>query len=253
MTIGELARRLRVSPRALRHYEALGLLRPSHVDRHTGYRYYGPAELARGLRVEQLKAAGLPLASIVRILDDDVPIAEALAAHRSQLVRAITEQQRHLAVVEAMLDTSGDALGAGARRGRVGPRPRHRGSVRAGRARPAPSAGCSSGSGVMPFAASTCGRSTYSAVFPLDPAPEIATRVAAHIERPCDGSVVLDGVTAMAVDIVGAHALLPVAQDAAVAEARSRGLEPCGWVWEQYLEIGPLPRTRLLVPVAAGH
>jgi DNA-binding transcriptional MerR regulator len=58
MTIGELARRLRVSPRALRHYETLGLLRPSHVDRHTGYRYYGPAELARGLRVEQLKAAG---------------------------------------------------------------------------------------------------------------------------------------------------------------------------------------------------
>ena len=90
-------------------------------------------------------------------------------------------------------------------------------------------------------------------MFPLDPTPEIPTRVAAHIESPCNGSVVLDGVTAMAVDVVGAHALLPVAQDAAVAEARSRGLRPCGWVWEQYLEIGPLPRTRLLVPVAAPH
>ena len=92
---------------------------------------------------------------------------------------------------------------------------------------------------MTPFAASTCRPTTYSAVFPLDPAPEIATRVAAHIESPCNGSVVLDGVTAMAVDVVGAHALLPVAQDAAVAEARSRGLRPCGWVWEQYLEIGP--------------
>ena len=110
MTIGDLARRLRVSPRALRHYEALGLLRPSHVDARTGYRYYGSAELARGLQVEQLKAAGLPLASIVRILDDDVPMVEALEAHRSQLLGAITEQRRHLAVVEAMLGTSGDAL-----------------------------------------------------------------------------------------------------------------------------------------------
>ena len=94
---------------------------------------------------------------------------------------------------------------------------------------------------------------TYSAVFPLDPAPEMATRVAAHIDGPCDGSVVLDGVTAVAVEVVGAHALLPVAQDAAVAEARSLGLRPCGWVWEQYLEIGRLPRTRLLVPVEAAH
>ncbi len=252
MTIGELARRLRVSPRALRHYEAVGLLRPSHVDGRTGYRYYGSAELARGLRVEQLKAAGLPLASIVRILDDDVPIVEALAAHRSQLVSAITEQQRHLAVVEAMIATSGDALApelvevasvhalvteatcapdelAGTVR-RLLQRLR-RDAVRRLEIRPA----------------------TYSAVFPLDSAPEMATRVAAHIERPCKGSVVLDGVTAMAVDVVGAHALLPVAQDAAVAEARSRGLRPCGWVWEQYLEIGRLPRTRLLVPVAAGR
>jgi hypothetical protein len=64
---------------------------------------------------------------------------------------------------------------------------------------------------------------------------------------------VIDAVSAVAVDVVGAHALLPIAQDSALAEARSRGLMPCGWVWEQYLDIGRLPRTRLLVPVAASH
>jgi DNA-binding transcriptional MerR regulator len=248
MTIGALARRLRVSPRALRHYESLGVLRPSHVDGRTGYRYYGPAELARGLRIEQLKAAGLPLASIVRILDDDVPVIEALEAHRSSLLGAIVEQRRHLAVVEAMLAASGEA---------VTPELVDVDAVHALVAEAACSPDEMSGTvrrlvqrlrrdavqrlGLAPTA--------YSAVFPLDPSAEMATRVAAHIDSPCNGSVVLDGVSAMAVDVVGAHALLPIAQDVAVAAARSRGLRPRGWVWEQYFEIGRLPRTRLLVPV----
>ena len=42
MTIGELARRLRVTPRTLRHYEELGLLRPQAVDDRTGYRTLRP-------------------------------------------------------------------------------------------------------------------------------------------------------------------------------------------------------------------
>ena len=110
LTIGALARRLRVSPRALRHYESLGLLLPSHVDRRTGYRYYGDAELARGLQIEQLKAAGLPLAEIVRILDADISMAEALQAHRSHVLDALAEHQNQLAIVEAMLETTGQAL-----------------------------------------------------------------------------------------------------------------------------------------------
>ena len=249
LTIGALARRLRVSPRALRHYESLGLLRPSHVDRRTGYRYYGDAELARGLQVEQLKAAGLPLAEIARILDAEVSMAEALRAHRSHVLDAFAEHRNQLAILDAMLEATGQALTPEL----VEVEPVHalvadatcapddltgtvrrlvqrlrRDAMRAVDVRP----------------------STYSALFPLDPVPGMATRVAAHLDGPCSGSVVIDAVTAVAVDVVGAHALLPIAQDAAVAETRSRGLRPCGWVWEQYLDIGRLPHTRLLVPVA---
>ncbi len=249
MTIGVMARRLRVSPRALRHYESVGLLRPLRVDARTGYRYYGDAELARGLRIEQLKAAGLPLGSIVRILDDDVPMVEALEAHRSHLLGAITEHRSHLAVVEAMLGTIDDALAPAVI------------EVEAVHAVVADAVCVTeelSGTirrllqrlrrevvrrlGVTP--------TTYSAQFPLDPAREIATRVVAHLDSPRGGSIVIDAVRAVAVDVVGPHALLPIAQDAAIAEARSRGLEPSGSVWEQYLDIGRLPHTRLLVPVA---
>lgn len=249
LTIGALARRLRVSPRALRHYESLGLLRPAHVDRSTGYRYYGDAELARGLKIEQLKAAGLPLAEIGRILDADVSMTEALKAHRSHLMGAIAEHRTQLAVVEAMLGATDEALTPEL----VEVEPVHALVV---------DAECAPDdlTGTVRRLVQRLRRdvvrqfdvrpSTYSARFPLTPLPEMATRVAAHLDAPCTGSVVIDAVTAVAIDVVGPHALLPLAQDAAVADSRSRGLTPCGWVWEQYLDIGPLPRTRLLLPVA---
>ena len=41
LRIGEFARRGRVSVKALRHYEAIGLLKPAHVDAATGYRSGG--------------------------------------------------------------------------------------------------------------------------------------------------------------------------------------------------------------------
>jgi DNA-binding transcriptional MerR regulator len=264
MTIGALARRLRVSPRALRHYESLGLLRPSRVDARTGYRFYGDAELARGLQIEQLKAAGLPLATIAHILDDAVPLVEALDAHRSRLVGAIAEHRTHLSVVDAMLSAPDDSLAPalvefGAVHAIVaeaectpneltGTIRRLVQRLRRERVR---------GLGVTP--------STYSARFPLEPSAEpsarMATRVAAHLDSPCRGSVVIDAVVAVAVDVVGLHALLPLAQDAAVAEARARGLAPCGWVWEHYSDLGVdrrvdrgldrarLPHSRLLLPV----
>ena len=250
MTIGVMARRLRVSPRALRHYESVGLLRPSHVDALNGYRYYGDAELARGLRIEQLKAAGLPLGLIARILDDDRrPMVEVLEAHRSHLLGAITEHRNHLAVVEAMLCAIDGALVPAVV------------EVEAVHAVVADAA-CAPEelSGTIRRLVQRLRRDvvrrldvtpiTYSALFRLEPAAEMVARVAAHVDRPCEGSVVIDAVSAVAVDVVGAHALLPIAQDAAIAEARSRGLTPTGWVWEQYLDIGRLPHTRLLVPVA---
>lgn len=45
--IGEFARLGRVSVRMLRHYDALGLLRPARVDPVTGYRYYEARQLSR--------------------------------------------------------------------------------------------------------------------------------------------------------------------------------------------------------------
>ena len=40
MSIGEFAQRSRLSPKALRVYDGLGLLSPARVDELSGYRYY---------------------------------------------------------------------------------------------------------------------------------------------------------------------------------------------------------------------
>ena len=47
LTIGAFAKRSRLSPRALRIYDELGLLPPVVVDPQTGYRYYQPEQVEK--------------------------------------------------------------------------------------------------------------------------------------------------------------------------------------------------------------
>ena len=95
LTIGEFARASRLSPKALRLYDELGLLRPFRVDEWTGYRYYAPSQLERARLVAWLRRLGLPLARI-RAVADLAP-AEA-AAEVAAFLRAaeadLAERQR---------------------------------------------------------------------------------------------------------------------------------------------------------------
>jgi PPM family protein phosphatase len=78
LTIGEFARESRLSPKALRLYDQLGLLRPGRVDEWTGYRYYAPSQLERARLVAWLRRLGLPLAAISAVVAS--PPAEAAAS-----------------------------------------------------------------------------------------------------------------------------------------------------------------------------
>src|SRR6201995_3466 len=74
-SIGEFARRSRLSPKALRLYDRLGLLRPARVDPDSGYRWYAPAQLDQARLIAGLRELGLPLAEIGPILALDGPAA----------------------------------------------------------------------------------------------------------------------------------------------------------------------------------
>lgn len=80
----EAARRLGVSTKALRLYEKQGLVTPGRTA--AGYRIYGPNEMARAAEVVALRALGLSLAQVVRVLDGDSrSLGAALAAHETTL------------------------------------------------------------------------------------------------------------------------------------------------------------------------
>lgn len=83
LTIGEFSRLGRVSPRMLRHYDALGLLCPEAVGEN-GYRYYRQEQLAELLRIRRLQDYGFPLAEIGGLLT--LPEEELLRRlHRRRL------------------------------------------------------------------------------------------------------------------------------------------------------------------------
>lgn len=69
MLIGEVARRAGVSARMLRHYEALGLVRPAERTG-TGYREFSGDDIQRIFHIESLRSLGLSLREIGRAFDD---------------------------------------------------------------------------------------------------------------------------------------------------------------------------------------
>jgi DNA-binding transcriptional MerR regulator len=68
LSIGEFARLSRLSAKALRRYDELGLLRPERVDPDTGYRWYAAGQLEQARLVAALRKIGVPLARIEPML-----------------------------------------------------------------------------------------------------------------------------------------------------------------------------------------
>jgi DNA-binding transcriptional MerR regulator len=69
MSIGEFARRSRLSPKALRLYDELGLLPPARVDEDSGYRSYAGSQLDCARLIAALRQLQIPLAEIKSIVD----------------------------------------------------------------------------------------------------------------------------------------------------------------------------------------
>ncbi len=97
ISIGEFARRSRLSVKALRLYDELGVLVPARVDEASGYRYYDVAQLEAAHLVAMLRQLDLPLAAIRELLAcDPVDAAERIAAHWRE-VESAHDARRELA------------------------------------------------------------------------------------------------------------------------------------------------------------
>ncbi|WP_330328653.1 MerR family transcriptional regulator [Streptomyces sp. NBC_00536] len=105
-TIGDFAKHGRVSVRMLRHYDAIGLLRPARVDPGSGYRHYEAAQLSRLNRIIALKELGFSLQQVGSILDERVGPQELrgmLRLRRAELESAMAAAADRLGQVETRL------------------------------------------------------------------------------------------------------------------------------------------------------
>jgi DNA-binding transcriptional MerR regulator len=89
MSIGEFARRSRLSAKALRLYDGLGLLPPARVDEDSGYRFYESGQLKQARLIAALRELQVPLAEIKAIL----PLEPVQAADRVREFWAATEAE----------------------------------------------------------------------------------------------------------------------------------------------------------------
>ena len=97
LTIGEFARAARLSPKALRLYDELGLLRPHRVDQWSGYRYYAPSQLERARLVAWLRRIGMPLARIAAVVESPPAAAAAAVAEFLRVTEADFAERQRLA------------------------------------------------------------------------------------------------------------------------------------------------------------
>jgi DNA-binding transcriptional MerR regulator len=109
MTIGEFAARTRLSPRALRLYDRLGLLAPALTDPVTGYRQYRADQVSPARLIALLRRIDMPLPVIAGLVAQ--PPAEAAAAVGEYWTRAESAAAERRALVRYIQATlRGEAM-----------------------------------------------------------------------------------------------------------------------------------------------
>jgi DNA-binding transcriptional MerR regulator len=97
LRIGVFARRARLSMKALRLYDRLGVLTPAYVDQGSGYRLYRESQLATARLVAMLRRLDMPLAQVTEVVSAAAPRGAALIASYWETVERRIASQRELA------------------------------------------------------------------------------------------------------------------------------------------------------------
>src|SRR5262252_8059744 len=101
--IGQLATLAATTARAIRLYEAAGLM-PEPARSGVGYRLYGPADLATLIRIRRLRGLGFQLEQIRVLLSPEEPadLGAALALLRDDLLRRVEALRATVEVLDGL-------------------------------------------------------------------------------------------------------------------------------------------------------
>jgi len=104
MPIGAFAERTRLSPKALRLYDRLGLLPPARTDPGSGYRFYSEDQVASARLVALLRRLGMPLVVIADITArPPVEAAEAVGSYWAGVESVTADRRVLVAHIQAKL------------------------------------------------------------------------------------------------------------------------------------------------------
>lgn len=101
-SIREIARLAGTTSRTLRHYDQLGVLRPSRVGKN-GYRYYDTGALLQLQRILLLRELGVDLGTIAEVLEGQRDHHTALVGHLEQLQLEQRRLRRRIRSVETTI------------------------------------------------------------------------------------------------------------------------------------------------------
>ncbi len=105
MQIREFSTRSRLTQKALRLYDALGLLEPAQVDAQSGYRYYSVDQLEKAKMIALLRQLEMPLNRIARVLElSGVAAAQEVSAYWREVERDVKEKRGLLLYIEQKLN-----------------------------------------------------------------------------------------------------------------------------------------------------
>lgn len=112
LQIGELARLGGVSVKALRFYDEQGLLRPEHVDPHTGYRYYMLDQAKTLAIITNLRTVDFTIAEIAALLDAGEPgpdrFRNAIKSKKQDLQRTQAALADKIKIADMLARSSSD-------------------------------------------------------------------------------------------------------------------------------------------------
>jgi DNA-binding transcriptional MerR regulator len=107
LAIGRFSRLCRLSVKALRLYDELGLLEPAQVDSETGYRYYRMEQASTAERIRLMRSLDMPLEQIRSFLQETDP-----EAVRAILVRQREQMRQQMAELTVALEGLDRMIGA---------------------------------------------------------------------------------------------------------------------------------------------
>lgn len=111
-SIGEFSKICMVTPKTLRYYHTIGLMKPAILGKDNGYRYYEESQIERMMKIQRLKEYGFSLDEVQTLLDaDEETLLKGLRAKAAEKVRVVEAYTNRLARMQRDIDRLEKGIG----------------------------------------------------------------------------------------------------------------------------------------------